>query len=327
MDPNSKKTMSGKSTRPARNKRFTRKSSGIGQKTVKRLFTPEIKRFLKEWLVRRRENPYPNRDEKKRLAIETGLTYIQICNWFANWRRKLKNASSERAKKTWAHLIKTYNTTARGNVEQFSICSEDSIWEETEPGSPESIDEHLKPDHCYTSRCPKTESTFIKRFKSEMAASLKPQCYHVSSTTEECKHAMSAHSINKYKSHIMEKYLNGLKTKELNDIVVSKLPDVNQQPVLLSKWLESAAKFQPRQSNYVTWLPNRTKNSKFDNNEILCRNKTSEYTLQDCCNDSKIDDPYDKAFDFRNQGVGFVHAREEVEAAVALTRLAGLFKS
>lgn len=57
---------------------FSRRSSGIGQKTVKRLFTPEIKRFLKEWLVRRRENPYPNRDEKKRLAIETGLTYIQV---------------------------------------------------------------------------------------------------------------------------------------------------------------------------------------------------------------------------------------------------------
>ena len=56
---------------------FSRKSVA-GHKQVKRLFTPEIKRFLKEWLVRRRENPYPNRDEKKRLAVETGLTYIQV---------------------------------------------------------------------------------------------------------------------------------------------------------------------------------------------------------------------------------------------------------
>lgn len=47
----------------------------------KRLFTPEIKRFLKDWLVRRRDNPYPNRDEKKTLAIQTGLTYIQVCNY------------------------------------------------------------------------------------------------------------------------------------------------------------------------------------------------------------------------------------------------------
>lgn len=48
------------------------------RKPPKRLFTPEIKRFLKDWLVRRRDNPYPNRDEKKSLAIQTGLTYIQV---------------------------------------------------------------------------------------------------------------------------------------------------------------------------------------------------------------------------------------------------------
>lgn len=45
---------------------------------VKRLFTPEIKRMLKDWLVRRRDNPYPSRDEKKALANKTGLTYIQV---------------------------------------------------------------------------------------------------------------------------------------------------------------------------------------------------------------------------------------------------------
>lgn len=45
---------------------------------IKRLFTPEIKRMLKDWLVRRRENPYPSRDEKKSLAQKTGLTYIQV---------------------------------------------------------------------------------------------------------------------------------------------------------------------------------------------------------------------------------------------------------
>ena len=99
---------------------------------AKRLFTPEIKRMLKEWLVRRRENPYPSREEKKRLAVETGLTYTQICNWFANWRRKLKNSEREKSKKSWGHLIKHYNNNAKGNVEQFSISSEDSIWEEEE---------------------------------------------------------------------------------------------------------------------------------------------------------------------------------------------------
>ncbi|XP_053661783.1 uncharacterized protein LOC128710944 [Anopheles marshallii] len=103
---------------------------GDSHRPVKRLFTPEIKRMLKDWLVRRRENPYPNRDEKKLLATETGLTYTQICNWFANWRRKLKNSGNDPIRKTWGNLIKNYNTNARGNVEQFSICSNDSIWGE-----------------------------------------------------------------------------------------------------------------------------------------------------------------------------------------------------
>lgn len=86
--------------------------------------------MLKDWLIRRRENPYPSREEKKLLAQDTGLTYTQICNWFANWRRKLKNSGRERQRKNWGNLIKHYNNNAKGNVEQFSICSSDSIWEE-----------------------------------------------------------------------------------------------------------------------------------------------------------------------------------------------------
>ncbi|XP_061398739.1 iroquois-class homeodomain protein irx-3-like [Musca vetustissima] len=126
-----------KPNRPQRNRRHSRRAWPPEDdlhypRAAKRLFTPEIKRMLKEWLVRRRENPYPSREEKKRLAIDTGLTYTQICNWFANWRRKLKNAEREKSKKSWGHLIKNYNTNAKGNVEQFSISSEDSIWEEEE---------------------------------------------------------------------------------------------------------------------------------------------------------------------------------------------------
>lgn len=44
----------------------------------------------------------------------------------------MKNADKESQKNTWGHLIKNYNNNARGNVEQFSICSNDSIWEDEE---------------------------------------------------------------------------------------------------------------------------------------------------------------------------------------------------
>lgn len=61
----------------------------LGNRPPKRLFTPEIKRYLKDWLVRRRENPYPNREEKKHLAQETGLTYIQASLYLSNLLKNL----------------------------------------------------------------------------------------------------------------------------------------------------------------------------------------------------------------------------------------------
>lgn len=59
-----------------------RHSFVAGHRPQKRLFTPEIKRYLKDWLVRRRDNPYPNREEKKYLSRETGLTYIQVSLYY-----------------------------------------------------------------------------------------------------------------------------------------------------------------------------------------------------------------------------------------------------
>lgn len=99
------------------------------QRPAKRLFTPDIKRMLKQWLVQRRNNPYPSRDEKKELAFRTGLTYTQICNWFANWRRKLKNSGSEPelVRHTWDNLIENYNVNAKGNVEQVKGVNADAI--------------------------------------------------------------------------------------------------------------------------------------------------------------------------------------------------------
>ncbi|XP_039275369.1 uncharacterized protein LOC111058115 isoform X2 [Nilaparvata lugens] len=145
--------------RALRNRKYRRLVED--QRQNKRLFTPEIKRFLKSWLVRRRKNPYPNRSEKKDLALKTGLTYVQVCNWFANWRRKLKKSSRERQRNTWGNLIKDYNTKAQGNVEQFSISSDDSIWDETAVNTNDLSDEEQltdpnpdsasNKDHCYFS--------------------------------------------------------------------------------------------------------------------------------------------------------------------------------
>lgn len=280
---------------------------------MKRLFTPEIKRLLKDWLVRRRENPYPSRDEKKNLAVETGmfvskqnltkllqlflhllgLTYTQICNWFANWRRKLKNTCEQ--KKSWGNLIKNYNFNARGNVEQFEINSADSIWGEGH----ESLDSDLFNQDSDSEAQDLTKATSDMHFDDQqfkaaltsMAQALPngsffnsqnsaqfamnflaQQCFQISSTTNEMQQS-DPHkqqyftNSTKFKNHIMEKYLRGLDDETNNnnneDINMNdgQLPENDKKPEL-SKWLESTANFQPSKNNYNIDFVKSEKNKK-----------------------------------------------------------------
>ncbi|XP_057666434.1 homeobox protein Mohawk isoform X2 [Diorhabda carinulata] len=269
--------MRDKNKRPVRNKRYNRKTYGEERRPPKRLFTPEIKRFLKDWLVRRRENPYPNRDEKKMLAVQTGLTYIQVCNWFANWRRKLKNAGKEPHHKTWSSLIKTYNNQVQGNVEHFSICSEDSIWEESDHTSNNTNDIFETKNNYKTENPEYTEKYFNNNNNNN---NIQNQCYYISSTTENDPENPFSQNVNKYKNHIMEKYLKDCQ-KPFDD-------NVDNQPSMISKWLESAANFKPSENSYLNWT--FTKNTKK-------RVKSSENNL-------------------------LIHGREELDAAEALTSLA-----
>lgn len=48
------------------------------RKKDKQLLTPNIKRFLKTWLLDHKDYPYPDRYEKILLAQETGLTIMQV---------------------------------------------------------------------------------------------------------------------------------------------------------------------------------------------------------------------------------------------------------
>ncbi|XP_055304135.1 homeobox protein Mohawk isoform X3 [Sitodiplosis mosellana] len=334
-----------KGTRPIRSRMHSRRSwtpvSGDLNRPVKRLFTPEIKRMLKDWLVRRRENPYPSREEKKSLAQKTGLTYIQICNWFANWRRKLKNAGKEPQKNTWGNLIKNYNTNARGNVEQFSICSSDSIWEDEERRN-EYIGNKIANANRMAGNSPQSAMYFNSFLRFDQDVYVKPtyknsdnnhekiehlgqsnadaksdatdlsneQCYQVSSTTnnnngdsvihmkasnEQMEVALKQQQANcfpnpKYKNQIMEKYLQSLDSTQDNK---------GKCGLELSKWLESAAKFTPEKNNYIEW----------DSKKM-------------CAKQDEYQDQY-----LAETNITSIHQKEELDAAEALTFLAGNFKS
>ena len=42
--------------------------------------------FLKDWLHRHSDHPYPSEDEKKQLCAATGLSMSQVSNWMINVR-------------------------------------------------------------------------------------------------------------------------------------------------------------------------------------------------------------------------------------------------
>lgn len=55
----------------------------------------------------------------------TGCGSVQVSNWFANARRRLKNTVRQ-PDLSWALRIKLYNNYIQGNAERLSVCSDDT---------------------------------------------------------------------------------------------------------------------------------------------------------------------------------------------------------
>ncbi|RAH86994.1 hypothetical protein BO86DRAFT_384979 [Aspergillus japonicus CBS 114.51] len=53
-------------------------------------FPRETIRLLKEWLSQHQDHPYPSKEERRELLLQTGLTPTQLRNWLANTRRREK---------------------------------------------------------------------------------------------------------------------------------------------------------------------------------------------------------------------------------------------
>uniref|UniRef100_A0A4W4EPW2 Homeobox domain-containing protein n=1 Tax=Electrophorus electricus TaxID=8005 RepID=A0A4W4EPW2_ELEEL len=108
--------------------------NGGGKVRHKRQALQDMARPLKQWLYKHRDNPYPTKTEKILLALGSHMTLVQVSNWFANARRRLKNTVRQ-PDLSWALRIKLYNKYVQGNAERLSISSDDSASEALQRGA------------------------------------------------------------------------------------------------------------------------------------------------------------------------------------------------
>ncbi|XP_044859138.1 homeobox protein Mohawk isoform X2 [Mauremys mutica] len=171
-----------------RNRRTGARQSG-GKVRHKRQALQDMARPLKQWLYKHRDNPYPTKTEKILLALGSQMTLVQVSNWFANARRRLKNTVRQ-PDLSWALRIKLYNKYVQGNAERLSVSSDDSCSEDGENPPRNHINEggYNKPVH----------HTVIKTENSVIKTGVRPE----TSANEDYV------SPPKYKSSLLNRYLN-----------------------------------------------------------------------------------------------------------------------
>ncbi|XP_055058731.2 mohawk homeobox b isoform X1 [Misgurnus anguillicaudatus] len=108
-----------------------RRNGSGGKIRHKRQALQDMARPLKQWLYKHRDNPYPTKTEKILLALGSHMTLVQVSNWFANARRRLKNTVRQ-PDLSWALRIKLYNKYVQGNAERLSISSDDTTSDDGE---------------------------------------------------------------------------------------------------------------------------------------------------------------------------------------------------
>lgn len=92
-------------------------------KSYPRLSLDAVK-ALRQWLHRNQEFPYPTPEERVQLEQETGLTKIQVLNWFANARRRRRR-----------HMEHDSTATAGDSLATGTALSPLERWKQSPPES------------------------------------------------------------------------------------------------------------------------------------------------------------------------------------------------
>ncbi|XP_023257641.1 homeobox protein Mohawk isoform X2 [Seriola lalandi dorsalis] len=178
-----------------------------GKVRHKRQALQDMARPLKQWLYKHRDNPYPTKTEKILLALGSQMTLVQVSNWFANARRRLKNTVRQ-PDLSWALRIKLYNKYVQGNAERLSVSSDDSCSDDGDnPQRTQSGPEELtKP--MYQSVIKKEGSSMVGMGMAMGMGMGMGMGAGLRSAAEAASLAEDYVSPPKYKSSLLHRYLN-----------------------------------------------------------------------------------------------------------------------
>lgn len=103
-------------------------SSGGNGKPTKRskkrgIFSKAATNILRAWLFQHLQHPYPSEDQKKQLGAETGLTILQVNNWFINARRRIVQPMIDQTNRgaPGSHTHPGYYTDAAPNIDSHHM--------------------------------------------------------------------------------------------------------------------------------------------------------------------------------------------------------------
>ncbi|XP_064621835.1 homeobox protein Meis1-like isoform X2 [Lineus longissimus] len=81
------------------------------------IFPKVATNIMRAWLFQHLTHPYPSEEQKKQLAQDTGLTILQVNNWFINARRRIVQPmidQSNRAECYWGERPSAYSPDGSG---------------------------------------------------------------------------------------------------------------------------------------------------------------------------------------------------------------------
>ena len=102
-------------------------NSGNGKPTKRSkkrgIFSKAATNILRAWLFQHLQHPYPSEDQKKQLGAETGLTILQVNNWFINARRRIVQPMIDQTNRgaPGSHIQPGYYTDAAPNIDSHHM--------------------------------------------------------------------------------------------------------------------------------------------------------------------------------------------------------------